>query len=132
MLISSPFDDSKHHGWTAYGADLIVGQIHGGSALETQGDSQIFWGDSGDQTRMFQDIAIEGDVTVERNDVSTGFILRAARQTQNSACSGYYACVRKLGAVFGIVQLYRFPEFALLQEARIKGAVEVNRAGGLW
>lgn len=127
VLYSSHFDDGKHQGWTAYGADILVGPIHGMTALETQGDSQVFCGDTGDQTKMYHDITIDGDVTVERNDVSSGFILRATRQTQNSACSGYYACLRKLGAGYAIVQLYRFPEFALLQEARIKGTVEVNR-----
>jgi hypothetical protein len=127
VLYSSHFDDGKHDGWTAYGADIVVGPSHGSPALETQGDSQVFWGDADDQTKRYQDITIEGDITVERNDASSGFIVRATRQTPDSACSGYYACLRKLGAGYAIVQLYRFPEFALLQEARVNGTVEINR-----
>jgi hypothetical protein len=117
----------RREAWTAYGSDIAVTSVKGSLAFRTQGDSQVFWGDADDPRKRYQDVVIEGNVTVERNDVSSGFVVRAARQANGSACGGYYACIRMLAAGYAIVQLYRFPEFALLQEARVKGIVEVNR-----
>ena len=133
VLHAANFDDGKHEGWTNYGADVVVGPINGIPALQTQGDSQVFWGDASDQTKRCQDVSIEGDVTVERNDASSGFIVRATRQTNGSDCSGYYACIRKLGAGYVIVQLFRLPEFALLAlivvvKERARGAGDLRAA----
>ena len=76
---------------------------------------------------MYRDVTIEGDVSVERNDVNSGFIVRADKQVNGNEWSGYYASLRKLSAGYSIVQLFRFPQWVLLQEARVRGEVKVNQ-----
>lgn len=121
------FDNGRLGGWSSYGAKAVAGTLNGTSALQTQGDSQVFWGAADDKTRMYRDITVEGDVSVERNDVNSGFIIRASKQVTDNQWSGYWASIRKIGVGYTIVQLYRFPDYTLLQEARVQGIVSDNQ-----
>ena len=127
VLHSENFNAGKMEGWSAYGASAAAIVIEGKPALETQGSSQIFWGAPGDNSKRFQDVTIEGDVAVERNNASAGFLLRADKQGSDNAGSGYWTCLRKLESGYAIVQLFRLPEYALLQEARVCGTVNLNQ-----
>ena len=79
VLSSSDFEDGKLDGWIPYGAGTRVSRLDGRAALLTEGDTQLFLGDERDRGRKLQDVAIEGEVSVDRNDASSGFIVRAAR-----------------------------------------------------
>lgn len=126
VLFSDTFSANKLEGWKAYGAEAVIEPATGGGVLKTQGDSQVFWGGASDQNKLFRDVTVEGDVSVERYDVNSGFMVRASKQGVGNNWSGYYACYRKL-ADYAIVQLFRFPDFVLLQEARVRGAVNANQ-----
>ena len=127
VLHTFNFNEGKLEGWNVYGAPAVVRTTHGDSALQTQGDSQIFWGAANDKHEMAQDVTVEGDVSVEHDDANAGFMVRASEQTAGNAWKGYYACLRKLSGGYAVVQLYRFPDFVLLQEARVRGTVNVNQ-----
>ena len=127
VLRSENFNTGKMEGWSAYGASVAVNSFEGKPALETQGSSQIFWGVPGDNSKRLKDVTIEGDVAVERNNASAGFLLRADKQGSDNMGSGYWTCLRKLDSGYAIVQLYRFPEYALLQEARARVTVNLNQ-----
>ncbi len=127
VLFSDNFDLGNIEYWKSYGAKAVLGVVNGSSAIQSQGDSQIFYGAANDQGKMLRDVTVEGDVSVERNDVNSGFMVRASRQVEGNAWNGYYASYRKLSAGYGIVQLFRFPQFTLLQEARVRGEVNANQ-----
>ena len=95
-------------------------------SVQTKGDAQVFLGTPTNQTK-YRDFTIEGEVSVERDGASSGFILRSNKQTSGADWRGYYVCVRKTGSGYGVVQMYRFPNFVLLQEARIKGEILANK-----
>lgn len=119
--------DGKSSEWHTYGAPTIVNAVKGSPAMQTQGDSQIFWGDPNDKSKMYRDVTVEGDVSVEHENVNSGLIIRANKQGRGNDWNGYFACYRRIGPGYAIVQLYRFPDFVLLQEARIQGIGETNR-----
>ncbi len=127
ILYSSNFNSGRITGWTVYGASAAVEMMNGSPALHTAGDCQVFLGVADDKANIYQDVTVEGDVSVEREDASSGLIVRASKQVASNAWNGYYACIRKLGAGYAIVQLFRFPDFVLLQEARVRGEVNVNQ-----
>lgn len=127
VLHAENFNQGKPVGWSAFGDAVGISMINGSPALQTQGESQVFWGGATDRTKMLRDVTIEGDVSVERDDVNSGFMARASKQVNGNGWSGYWACLRKLGAGYAIVQLFRFPDYALLQEARVRGTVNANQ-----
>lgn len=118
------FDRAQLEGWTAFGRPPVIAPRHGNPALQTHGDAQLFWGAPEDASKKFQEVTLEGDVSVERVDVNSGFILRASRPAPGNACGGYFASIRLLAAGYAIVQLHRLPHFELLQEARVIGTVK--------
>jgi len=127
VLYSDNFENGKIEYWKSYGAKAVLGIVNGSPAIQSQGDSQIFYGDANDKTKMVRDVTIEGDVSVERDDVNSGFMVRASRQMDGNGWNGYYASYRKLSAGYTVVQLFRFPQFTLLQEARVRGEVKANQ-----
>lgn len=127
VLYTDNFKQGNLQEWTVYGDNAAIKNLNGKPALQTGGDCQVFLGTANDKTRMYQDATIEGDISVERDDASSGFIFRASQQAAGNAWSGYYACLRKLGVGYAVVQLFRLPDFALLQEARVRGEVHVNQ-----
>lgn len=126
LLYRDDFLDNSLTKWHAYGAGVSISSVGGSPALQTQGDSQVFWDNADDPKKMYQDVTVEGDVSVDRNNVNSGFIVRADKQTSDNSWSGYWASIRRVDAGYAVVQLFRFPNYALLQEARIKGAVSAN------
>lgn len=125
-LYTEDFLNGKLTGWNTYGASVSLGSVNGRPALQTQGDSQVFWGDINDQKKTYRDVTVEGDVSVDRDNVNSGFMVRASKQTSDNSWGGYWASIRKLDVGYAVVQLFRFPEHTLLQEARVKVVVREN------
>ena len=126
-LFEDRFDQGRIEGWTVCGAPAALPTVDGSLVLQTTGDSQIFLGAPDDATRRYQDVTIEGDVSVEKESVNTGFVVRAEKQVGGTEGKGYFACLRDLGVGYAAVQLYRFPGWTLLQESRVRGEVKPGR-----
>lgn len=122
-LLSDDFRENVPQRWNAYGDGAVIGTLDGRPALQTQGNSQVFWGSPSDHSKMYQDVTVEGDLSVERSNASSGFMVRASKQGGENDWQGYWASIRLLDVGYAVVQLYRFPGFVLLQEARVRGSV---------
>ena len=113
--------------WTVHGSKVSADVLSRVPVLHTEGDAQVFWNASDDKTKKLRDVIVEGDVSVSHIGTSSGFIVRAGKQAVGTDSGGYYACLRPLATGYAVVQLFRFPDFVLLQEARLRGTVGVNQ-----
>ncbi len=127
ILYSEGFENGQPKNWTAFGDAVEIAALNGSPALKTGKNSQVFWGSASDAAKKYADITIEGDVAVGADDANAGFLIRADRQQVGPNLNGYFANIRKLrGEAYSVVQLYRLPEFVLLQEARVRGTPAIG------
>ena len=123
VLETDGLQESVPQSWNAYGDGATRVESYGTIALQTKGNSQVFWGAPDRYDRMYRDVTVEGDVTLSKTEANAGLLVRSSKQGGGTDGDGYWVNLRLLDVGYAIVQLFRFPDFAMLQEARVRGDI---------